>query len=321
MQVQTKKSKKKVWAIVVISVLCVLLAGLAFAGNYFYTYALTPPRGGIAPGVASLTDEEEQAAAPSIWTQGAAWLSEHGEDVTIESGDGLALHGYWAANEGHDYAIVVHGYSSRSEAMAAFGEAFYTRGMSVLLPDLRGHGQSEGNYIGMGWPDRLDMLRWIDRIIEQDAEARIALFGISMGAATVMMTAGEALPPQVKLVIEDCGYTSVWDEFTVQMRDQFSLPPFPLLQVASLTTKIRAGYYFSEASSLNQIKKAEVPMLFIHGDQDTFVPFWMMQPLYDAAPVPKEILVVKGAGHGEASAVDPEGYWGAVDAFLAEYFY
>ncbi|MDR0897022.1 MAG: alpha/beta hydrolase [Oscillospiraceae bacterium] len=321
MQLQTKKKKKKVLMTVVISVLCLLLAALAFAGNYFYTYALTPPRGGTAPGVASLTDGEMQAAAPTIWTQGADWLADHGEDVTIESGDGLNLHGYWAANEGNDVAIVVHGYSSRSESMAAFGQAFYERGMSVLMPDLRGHGQSEGDYIGMGWPDRLDMLRWIDRIIAENPDARIALFGISMGAATVMMTAGEALPPQVKLVIEDCGYTSVWDEFTVQMRDQFSLPPFPLLQVASLTAKIRAGYFFSEASALNQVKKATVPMLFIHGDQDTFVPFWMMQPLYDAAPVPKEMLVVEGAGHGQASGTNPEAYWGAIDAFLAAHFY
>jgi fermentation-respiration switch protein FrsA (DUF1100 family) len=321
MQVQTKKKKKRVFMVVVISVLCVLLAVLVLAGNYFYTYALVPTRGAPAPAVASLTDDETQAAAPTIWSQGAAWLSENGEDVHIESDDGLQLHGYWVANEGHNYAIVVHGYSSRSDAMATFGEAFHDRGMTVLLPDLRGHGQSEGAYIGMGWPDRLDMLRWIDRIIAQDPDARIVLYGISMGAATVMMTAGEALPPQVKVVIEDCGYTSVWDEFTVQLRDQFSLPPFPLLQVASLTTKIRAGYFFSEASALNQVKKAQVPMLFIHGDQDTFVPFWMMQPLYDAAQGPKGMLVVQGAGHGQAATTDPEGYWGAVDAFLEKHFY
>ena len=82
-------------------------------------------------------------------------------------------------------------------------------GFTVLMPGLRGHGESTGHYIGMGWHNRLDMLRWIDEIVRDDPEAEIVLFGISMGGATVMMTSGEALPPNVKVIVEDCGYTSV----------------------------------------------------------------------------------------------------------------
>ena len=101
----------------------------------------------------------------------------------------------------------------------------------------------------MGWPDRRDMLQWIDWIIRRDSEAKIVLHGISMGGATVMMTAGEDLPGQVKAVVEDCGYTSVWDIFTDELDYLFHLPAFPLLNIASCLSSLRAGYSFSEASS------------------------------------------------------------------------
>lgn len=234
----------------------------------------------------------------------------------MDSYDGLLLHAYRVEREGHRYAFVVHGYTGNGASMADFGKAFYDRGFTVILPDLRGHGESEGEYIGMGWHNRLDMLGWIDAVIAGDPRAEIILYGISMGAATVMMTAGEDLPENVKLVIEDCGYTSVWDEFSVQLKEQYGLPAFPVMQAASLMTRLRAGYWLSEADAVKQVAKATVPMLFIHGEADTFVPYWMLEPLYGAATCEKEKLVVEGAGHGMAALVDPEGYWGAVDAYM-----
>lgn len=86
----------------------------------------------------------------------------------------------------------------------------------------------------------------------------------------------------MKCIIEDCGYTSVWDEFSLQLKDVFGLPSFPLLDVANLVCNVRAGYDFHKASSAEQLKRATVPMLFIHGDQDTFVPYSMLDQNYDA---------------------------------------
>lgn len=310
------RKKKIVLAVVVVIVL--LLTAFFVAGNFFFEYALKSRRGERAPGV-----PQSEVAGTSERTdavrQSQQWFADAIAEVDVESVDGLNLRGYFAANTGNRYAIVVHGYTGNAHSMAGFGQRFFDRGFSVLMPDCRGHGQSDGSYIGMGWPDRLDVLRWIDWIIQADPQAQIMLFGISMGGATVMMTAGEALPPQVKLVIEDCGYTSVWDEFSGQMKEQFGLPPFPALHAASVVTKLRAGFWLSEANALKQVEKAQVPMLFIHGEDDTFVPFWMLEPLYEAKQGPKEKLIVPGAGHGMASTVDPEGYWGAIDAFLAAY--
>lgn len=141
--------------------------------------------------------------------------------------------------------------------------------MNVLAPAARAHERSGGDYIGMGWPERLDIVAWIERIVQADPEARILVFGESMGAATAMNVAGESLPANVKCIIEDCGYTSVWDEFSLQLKDVFGLPSFPLLDVANLVCNVRAGYDFHKASSVEQLKHATVPMHVYPRDQDT----------------------------------------------------
>ena len=172
----------------------------------------------------------------------------------------------------------------------------------------------------MGWLERPDVLDWIGGIVEQDPDAEIVLHGVSMGGATVMMAAGEDLPENVKCIVEDCGYSSVWDEFRLQLKNVFGLPAFPLLNAASLVCQVRAGYGFREASSVRQLQKASVPMLFIHGDADTFVPFEMLDVVYEAcASAEKEKLVVHGAPHGDAADTDPELYWSTVAAFVGKY--
>ncbi len=311
--------KKRAIAMMLAGLLAVLAAAFLFAGNYFYEYSLKPRRGERAPGVtdSAMGPETEEARDRRKALEG--WLDGLAQDEFLQSADGLKLHALRVPAQGHHYAIAVHGYTASARSMASFGKRFHDRGFTVLMPDLRGHGESEGHYIGMGWHDRLDMLRWIDRIVREDPEAKIILFGISMGAATVMMTAGEDLPPHVKLVIEDCGYTSVFDEFAVQLRAQFGLPPFPVMHAASLVTKLRAGYWLGEADAVRQVAKCRLPMLFIHGTDDTFVPFSMLETLYQAAGGEKEQLAIEGAGHGMASSADPERYWETVDAFLEKH--
>lgn len=171
--------------------------------------------------------------------------------------------------------------------MTRYIRNFYEKGFHVLAPDLRGHGESDGEYIGMGWHDRLDILQWIEEVIELDPYAEIVLFGVSMGGATVMMTSGEDLPPNVKVIVEDCGYSSVSDVFVYQLDDLFGLPEFPVMNAANTITNIRAGFDLYEASAVEQVAKSVKPILFIHGDQDTFVPYEMLEEVYAAAAVEK----------------------------------
>lgn len=308
---------KKGWkiALVILAVLLALVVvGTFVAGNYLFHFALDPQGGGML-------DNDP----PEDWelSEKDRWLVDNSEDHWLESGDGLRLHALYLPQEeeSHRYVVLCHGYGGIPQNTGGFALRFYGLGYNILLPAARAHEVSEGRYAGMGWPERRDLVAWVDTLVEQDPQAEIALYGISMGGATVMMTAGEAdLSPNVKCIMEDCGYSSVWDEFAVQLKEMFGLPTFPVLDAASLVTQVRAGWNFQEASAVEQLKKTALPMLFIHGEEDTFVPYAMLDVVYDAcASSEKERLSIPGAEHGEAAATDPETYWGTVERFLERY--
>lgn len=251
------------------------------------------------------------------------WFSETAEDIYITAEDGLKLHAYLITNEDKNsngnFAMVFHGYTSEAKHMAYSAKHFYDLGYSILLPDARSHGTSEGRFISMGWLERKDNLLWIDEILKINSKAKIFLYGISMGGSTVVNTAGEELPEQVVFAIEDCGYSSVWDEFSHQMNSMFRLPSFPLLNLAAVIAEMKADFDLVEADSVAQAAKIKIPTLFIHGSEDTFVPFEMLDKLYDAATCEKEKLVVEGAGHATSSSTDPDLYWSTVDSFIEKH--
>lgn len=250
-------------------------------------------------------------------------LSNESELVFIKSYDGTKLAGYYQENKNpsHLYFITMHGYHGLPREMATY--AFHMRdkfGFNILVPTQRSHGLSEGKYITMGYKEKYDLQAWVNYIIEKDKDARIMLHGISMGGATVMQVSNLGLPKNVVAIVEDCGYTSSYDEFVHELKLYYHLPPWPLLHFTSLMSKHILGFHFKEADSLKAVSETEIPMLFIHGDADDFVPFRMLQPLYDAKKDKKDICVIKGAVHAKAQMTDPETYWNAVDNFTKKYF-
>lgn len=315
--------KKRLWLKIVLVLAVVLIAGVLFGGNYLVNFAIVRQESvqDVSPD-SVVTDENQQimeANSKAIEEQKQQWLSEAvREDAQITSDDGLNLKGdvFWADRTGHRWLIAIHGYNGQRSGMQNIASFYGKEGYNVLTPDMRSHGESEGKYIGMGWLDRKDVLKWIQYVIELDPEAEIILHGVSMGGATVMMVSGEELPENVKGIVEDCGYTSVWDIFSDELSYLFHLPDFPLLYAAEGIAKIRAGYGFREASAVKQVEKSQVPMLFIHGSEDNFVHTEMVYELYDACSTPKDILVVEGAGHGDSYRMDPDLYFETVFEFL-----
>lgn len=318
--------KHRKWPWIVLAVILVVCIALIAVGNYLVSFGVgrSVESGDVSPD--SVTAEEDASAIDEnmewIEAQRDAWLETADmETVSIVSDDGLTLVGdiIRTEEESRLWVITVHGYSGNRTNTYTVASFFALEGYNVLTPDLRGNGDSEGDYFGMGWLDRADLLLWIDYIIGLDADAEIVLYGASMGGATVMMTAGEALPENVKAVVEDCGYTSVWDIFSDELDYLFGLPDFPLLYIADVLCDIRAGYSFHEASSLEQVANAEVPILFIHGSEDNFVATDMVYELYDACPTEKDLLIVEGAGHNESYKLEPELYFDTVFSFLEKY--
>lgn len=232
--------------------LVLVVALLGFTGNFLFDFALNPRAPYTLKMMQDGKDAEKGEQIDAEEGEARAWFKENRESSSLTADDGTELAAwYFAASEStHDYAVCLHGYTNEPIGMARYVKRFHDRGMNVLAPAARAHERSGGGYIGMGWPERLDIVAWIEQIVQADPEARILVFGESMGAATAMNVAGESLPANVKCIIEDCGYTSVWDEFSLQLKDVFGLPSFPLLDVANLVCNVRAGYDFHKASSV-----------------------------------------------------------------------
>lgn len=306
--------------IIVTLMLIAFIIILITAGIYFYNMSILRRKKDF------LKDDPDlpRGTSGETWSSGKQWFEMKKKDeFNIKSEDGLSLHAYYLANSktGNKTVILVHGYSSRGRDMASFAEFYYeTLRFNVLMPDCRGHGESEGDYIGFGWHDRKDILKWINYIIDNNGKnSQIVLHGISMGGGTVLMTSGEILPHNVKCIVSDCAYSSVTDILAYQMKRMYKLPKFPLIYVTSLICKLKAGYYFSEASALRQVKKSKIPILFIHGTEDRFVPTKMVYPLFEAVQSEKQLFLVEGAEHGNAYWTDTKGYRKQVEDFLGKY--
>ena len=291
----------------------VLLIAMIFMAYVLYNYALNPKssKKGIFR-----NNKKKEPRKEDLWVQNF----KNKKSVYINSFDNLKLHAYEISeNKSSKWAITAHGYMTNAEYMSSIAYKYYTLGYNVIMPNLRGHGKSQGDYIGMGWHDRLDIIKWIEYILDKDKNAKILLHGISMGAATVMMVSGEELPENVKVIIEDCGYTGVKEQLSYRLKRMFRLPSFPIINLCSGICKLKSDYFMSEASAINQIKKSNTPTLFIHGAKDKFVPFYMLDKLYEACNAPKDKLIIDNAGHAKCEKVNSDLYWDRVIEFISKY--
>lgn len=313
--------KIRIWKCGCLGLVALLLVALIGASYYMIDYALAPE-----------PDRENVAR----WQQ--EFLANHPEsrewldsmlttktlrDTFLVMPSGERHHALLATHPsgGQRVAMVLHGWRCSSVTMLHYAQFFYQQlGCHILLPDLHAHGLSEGRRIGMGWKERFDVIRWMVLAKSEFKADSLILHGVSMGAATAMNVAGEHLPDGFSKVwfIEDCGYTSVWDELSGQLAEEFSLPPFPLLYTSSLLSRLLNGWSFGEASSLRQVAKSQLPMLFIHGDADTFVPTQMVYPLYEAKQGEKRLWITHGAEHAESIKLYPEAYVDTVRRFVFE---
>lgn len=311
---------RKIARVILIVFVLLVAAGIG-GGLYLIDYALKPDHRGK-----NIAESREymMKTYPFLqhWTDSLTQISAL-RDTMITNQAGIPLHAYYIAapQPTAKTAVIVHGYTDNAIRMMHIGYMYsHDLGYNILLPDLQFHGQSGGKAIQMGWKDRLDVLRWMDVANEIFGDStRMVVHGISMGAATTMMLSGEPQADYVKCFVEDCGYTSVWDQFAQELRVQFHLPEFPILYIASGICQLQYGWGFKEASSLRQVAKCHLPMFFIHGDADTYVPTWMAYALYEAKPEPKELWIVPGAKHAVSYRENRAEYTEKVSAFVGSY--
>ncbi|RKM58862.1 alpha/beta hydrolase [Butyrivibrio sp. CB08] len=258
---------------------------------------------------------------PAI-TEGRRFVRNHvsRQDVFIEAIDQIRLHASYipAADESHNYVILIHGIWDNHESNGIYAKHYLEKGFNCLLPDLRGFGESEGDYIGYGLDDRLDIMEWIYWLIKKDKEAKIILHGMSMGAATTLLTTGEHLPENVKGAIADSSYSTLREQFAATYKSfPGSFLPTPIaLAVSRAIIYLRAGYDINDVTPIKAVEKSETPTLFIHGDDDRFIDPHMCSRLYEAASCKKQYCMILGAAHIEGVVKDPTNYWLKVDSFI-----
>lgn len=296
------------------------LLTVAEAGGSAYFYRRTMKRG-------KAKTERTIKMAGTDWNQYREFIGERKnymmaqphEDVYLRSQDGLRLHATWFPVGDQKKAVICfHGYTSQGMSDYIGLSGYYLKkGYSMLLVDERAHGESEGEYIGFGCLDRMDAKNWNSWLVRRTGEdVQILLHGTSMGGATVLMASGLELPPQVKGIISDCGFTSAKEVFTHVLHSMYHLPAFPMIQIASLVNKKKAGYTLGECNAAKEVQKAEVPILLIHGSADTFVPCRMCEEIYENCASEKKKLIVDGAAHAESYYKDTTAYENALNEFI-----
>lgn len=325
-------------------VLVVLLLALTGASFYMLSYSLSPNPQRATENERMLREAEETYPEIVPWIDSLKQAKAL-RDTFVVMPTGERHHAFFVYGPHPTVrtAVLVHGYHDCAMRMIQLGYVYHhLLGYNILLPDLHAHGQSEGDAVQMGWKDRLDILRWTaiadslfgaynqwkisDSVVlarrtmhPETSSTRMVVHGVSMGAATTMSLSGEATPSYIRGFVEDCGYTSVWDEFSYELKEQFSLPSFPLMWSTSMLCDLRYGWSFGEASPLRQVAKCRKPMLFIHGMDDHYVPTRMVYPLYEAKRGEKMLYLAPGSQHAVSYRDHRKEYVAYVRAFCKKY--
>ena len=245
-------------------------------------------------------------------------LSRPCETVTITSRDGLRLSGkYYAGQPGAPLMLFFHGYRSTAERDGSGGfQLCREKGWHILMVDQRAHGESEGGTITFGVRERYDCQTWARYAAKRmGPETPVFLWGVSMGAATVLMASDLSLPENVRGIVADCGYDTPAGILKETIR-RWRWPEFPTYRLAALGARLFGGFRVTETSALACVHHARLPILLVHGEDDHVVPCEMVYALRDACASPVEVLTVPGAGHGISWYVDMPAYQTALLNFM-----
>lgn len=293
-------------------IITVVVVGVILAASYIcYKMAFfAPDRNPNAPVEIVPAGKEYEPFRDSM----LAWAKETAEtphrEYSITSFDGLTLYGrYYECKAGAPIELMFHGYRGNAIRDLSGGmQRCFALSHNAFIVDQRCSGKSGGNVICFGINERRDCLSWIDFIIKElGADTKIILCGISMGAATVLMAAGEELPSNVIGVLADCGYNSARDIICSVIK-KLHLPPNLCYPFVRLSARLFGHFDLEETSPQEAIAKCKIPVIFFHGEADNFVPAHMSKTNFDACTAKKRLVTVPDAAHGLSYLVDPDTY-------------
>ncbi len=255
------------------------------------------------------------------------WCESLKDTFMLSPNNQARLHALYrpASRPTRNTVFILHGYGCNAATLLSRARFFSDEmGFNVFLPDFYAHGRSEGKMRQMGWLDRLDMLQWMqmaNNIFSLDGQdTQMLVTGESMGGATTMMVSGEVEKQGltfVKCFVEDCGYTNVYDQFKSVSKGRFKW----ILNWADRRCKRKYGWSFKEASSVRQVEQCHLPMLFIHGGADTYVPTSMVHEVYEVKDNDRDLWIPEGVGHAQTFDRRNREYRQRVKEFVSKYIH
>ena len=254
-----------------------------------------------------------------VSAQNKKWLESTAENIYIDNADGHKLHALSVKNRNvtHSYIIIYHPVTLTSLDMADYAYHFADIGFNVILPDLRGCGQSDYEELTFGATDTEDIILWVNKIVAEDKDASIILFGVGAGGSAVLSACDEELPSNVKAIIEDSGYDSLKDAFKHNIEKYYNKKSFPTLLIADKYVESKYGWSINDVCLRDQVHNSKLPILFIHGGDDVVVPVSHSNDMYEVCPVPgTDHLLISGAAHCRPMQTNTEKYWRIVDEFV-----
>ena len=285
------------------------LPAAALAGGYWgFQHACRRPPEPDWTSEAALKQPPYAEFAESI-PRALQWLQDHNaQEVRTKSFDGLLLRGKWVPAENPKATIILfHGYHTHYiHDFAGIFSLYHSIGLNLLLVRQRSHGESGGKYITFGVRERKDVRSWVDFHNRTHGMDNVFLGGMSMGASTLLFAAGEDLPPNVRGITADCGFSSPAEILGHIIRQDYHLPPKLVLPLMEVWARVLGGFSFYECDSRKTLARSKIPVVFIHGTADTFVPCAMSQAGYDACTAQREIHLIEGADHGRGYLFEPD---------------
>ena len=303
------------------------LSGLALAAGTVYTELMTTmvarrrtPATDAA--MAIMTGSEPPPLDPTVERMAEELLQTPAETVAIRSRDSYVLRARWYSTEHATRTVIlVHGRHSRWHVeFAAIAPFLRSNACNILIIDQRSHGESGGDLISFGISERYDVLSWIEWVEQNHGGLPLYLYGMSMGASTVLMTAGLPIAGRVQGILADCGYSTPQEIVSLALKKNVGGLASPTLAAINLNCKLREGFTLKDYTPIEAMtSNTEVPCLFFHGDADTVVPWRMSLENYYACRAPKDLLIVNGAAHCKCIWVDPQRYQRKVLDFFTAY--
>jgi len=302
------------WFLLALVLLVLLISYICFRMAFYTDRKEVRPEFDIPPGEIYEPFRERMIG----WMKATRALPH--EEMAITSFDGLTLTGrYYEFSPDAPIELMFHGYRGNADRDLCGGvQRCFALGHSALIVDQRGCGNSQGHVITFGIKERRDCHSWLAFMQERfGPDAKIILCGISMGASTVLMAAGEELPENVIGVLADCGFTSAKAIMYKVIREDMKLPAKLAYPFVKLGARLYGGFDLEETSAIAAVGHCKIPAIFYHGEDDAFVPCDMSRELYAACASRKQLVTIPGAGHGLSYPVDKQRYLEELDAFFS----